>query len=222
MPNWTSNEVTISGPADVIARVKDFVRSDDLVFDFDKIVPMPKDLCMESGSVEMYAINAAKTRKGSKARAKAIAAGHLPTRISLYKGRRDVPINTEEELVAVGRSYLSNKKKYGCYDWYDWCCDNWGTKWNACDCVLTNNSRQDIAYEFQTAWSDPEPVILRLSELFPDAMITLSSAYEDPDPWRWYSKDFQAGELVGTHDWIDQDLKDQYDEWAAEDEEEAG
>lgn len=222
MPNWTSNEVTILGPKETVSEIKEFVKSDETPFDFDRIVPMPKDLLMESGSVETYAINAARTRKGGRPRAAAIAAAHLPTRISLYKGQRDVPVNTEDELVAIGKAYLSNKKKYGCFDWYDWCCDNWGTKWNSCDCTVIEDSDTHIVYGFQTAWTEPEPVVVRLSTLFPDVTVNLSSAYEDPEPWRWYDKEYKAGQLISTHSWIDFDAKAEYDEWLAECEDECG
>jgi hypothetical protein len=59
---------------------------------------------------------------------------------------------------------------------YDWCCDNWGTKWNV-------NENMDIydpdgVIEFQTAWSPPEPIIVKLSEMFPEVEIKL--VYEEP------------------------------------------
>lgn len=59
-------------------------------------------------------------------------------------------------------------------------------------------------------------MIVKLSELFPDAAVTLSCAYEDPEPWHWYSTDYKAGQAVGTHDWIDWDVKAEYDEMEAE------
>lgn len=222
MPNWTSNEVRIEGSADDIRKIRDFVKSDESAFDFDRIVPMPKDLLMEAGGIMRDAIAVAKTRKGYAPRAKTLANVRLPRVVSLYRGRENVTISTEDELAALGRAYLSNEKKYGARDWYDWCCINWGTKWNACKCSIAEDADETVVYEFQTAWADPDPVIVKLSNLFPSVTIALSSAYEDPEPWHWYSKDYKAGKLVGTHDWIDQDLKDEYDEMEAEYEEECG
>lgn len=222
MPNWTSNNVTIFGSREDIFKIKDFVRSDETAFDFNKIVPMPDDLLMESGGIARDAIAAAKTRKGYAPRAKILADVRLPRTVSLYRGQRNVTISTEDDLVALGKAYLSNEKKYGARDWYDWCCDNWGTKWNACECSILDEVGDTVSYEFQTAWSDPEPVIKKLSELFPDVTVSIASAYEDPEPWRWYQKTYKAGNLIGTADWIDWDVKAEYDEMEAEYEEECG
>ncbi|MBX9578998.1 MAG: hypothetical protein K2X87_01710 [Gemmataceae bacterium] len=60
---------------------------------------------------------------------------------------------------------------------YEWCVENWGTKWNACGVQIgersewTGDVSQDL--HFETAWSPPEPVIKRAAELFPDLTFTL-------------------------------------------------
>jgi hypothetical protein len=53
----------------------------------------------------------------------------------------------------------SNLEKYGYKDWYDWCVDNWGTKWNSYDVSINEDS-----IGFNTAWSPPTPVIIELAE----------------------------------------------------------
>lgn len=40
MPDWTSNTVQIRAKRETIKKIKDFVRSDDRVFDFQNIVPV--------------------------------------------------------------------------------------------------------------------------------------------------------------------------------------
>jgi hypothetical protein len=57
---------------------------------------------------------------------------------------------------------------------YEWCCTNWGTKWNA----------YDIAYQwdtvtFNTAWSTPEPIWRELSRRFPTLNLVVDYADED-------------------------------------------
>lgn len=84
-----------------------------------------------------------------------------------------------EELHCEARSphtpqQEANYKKYGYYDWYDWSWDHWGTKWNAYD-----QYPEGCRLSFHTAWSTPEPVIKRLSEMFPDVEITVEYADED-------------------------------------------
>lgn len=55
---------------------------------------------------------------------------------------------------------------------YNWCCVNWGTKWNFGDVELkvTNSSHR---YTFDTAWSPPLPIIFAMSELYPHLLFTL-------------------------------------------------
>jgi len=53
---------------------------------------------------------------------------------------------------------------------YEWCCNNWGTKWGICNAevvqeVLEGNGYID--YRFDTAWSPPIPIIMKMSEMFP-------------------------------------------------------
>lgn len=47
--------------------------------------------------------------------------------------------------------------------WYDWRCNNWGTKWNAYDAVVEDvwdgDNCADIQIAFTTAWSPPFPII---------------------------------------------------------------
>lgn len=52
-------------------------------------------------------------------------------------------------------------------EWYSWCCDNWGTKWNAYDCeILQDVDVYDDVLEikFTTAWGCPEAWIRKLVE----------------------------------------------------------
>lgn len=76
----------------------------------------------------------------------------------------------------LGKTAYENLKKYGASTWYDWCCANWGTKWNAMDCHINVNDR---VVAFQTAWSAPEPIVMKCVELFPNITFTWQYADED-------------------------------------------
>ena len=52
----------------------------------------------------------------------------------------------------------------------------WGTKWNACRSKVEPETGR---CEFETAWSCPEGVLRKLSERFPDDLITVTFADED-------------------------------------------
>lgn len=60
---------------------------------------------------------------------------------------------------------------------YDWCCQNWGTKWGICNPTFEADSLGEvfgeIQYYFETAWSPPIPVIVKMSEMFPKLKFTL-------------------------------------------------
>ena len=43
------------------------------------------------------------------------------------------------------------KDEFNCTSGYDWCIDNWGTKWNSNEAY----SGGDGYYQFETAWSSP-------------------------------------------------------------------
>ena len=58
-------------------------------------------------------------------------------------------------------------QEHGTRNWYGWCTQNWGTKWNAYDINLV-----DGGMTFDTAWGFPKPVMVALSELFPELTIT--------------------------------------------------
>jgi len=56
---------------------------------------------------------------------------------------------------------------------YQWCISNWGTKWGLCHTQLLKKDNGMLMYGCDTAWSPPEPLMMKLSQLFPDAKITL-------------------------------------------------
>ena len=64
---------------------------------------------------------------------------------------------------------------------YHWCCDNWGTKWNACDSFCNwdeepqDEETDELFYWFNTAWSPiSEFLINSMQELFPTLKFNLS------------------------------------------------
>ena len=66
------------------------------------------------------------------------------------------------------------KQKCGYDNWYDWCYTHWGTKWNSDEVHIYDNE-----INFNTAWSNPLPIIIALSEKYPDAQFNIKYADED-------------------------------------------
>ena len=61
--------------------------------------------------------------------------------------------------IQVGDLTMEERKASGGRNWYDWSRQNWGTKWNAYDVVVTAG---EVA--FDTAWSCPEPIVRALAK----------------------------------------------------------
>lgn len=175
MPNWTINDISIKGNTEQLAKIKMLLRTDDHVFDFDKIVPMPKALQMrivlKDLAVEYACAN------GDSEKAKILEKYNISFPNPLYQ-----EIQSAEDLEKLGNQYLENKKNYGAANWYDWRCQNWGTKWNAEDASLDEeNDGTELHYHFMTAWAEPVPIYLALSEQFPDVTICTTAIYEFDD-----------------------------------------
>ena len=51
-------------------------------------------------------------------------------------------------------------------NWYDWRCNNWGTKWDV-DACLEYDEEDMLEYSFDSAWSPPTNFIEKVSKDFP-------------------------------------------------------
>ena len=76
----------------------------------------------------------------------------------------------------LGEEEKRECKKKGIPDWYEWQCENWGTKWNANQDkpveVWETPDFMVATYEFNTAWATPEPVIRRIIKDWPELEVT--------------------------------------------------
>ena len=96
---------------------------------------------------------------------------------------------TEEgaKLLAFGRQLQENIKLYGAPTWYEWACENWGTKWNACDPKVDVDAR---SITFETAWAVPVGIVCALADRFPEI------------DWKWLYVDDNWNDNAGrlTHE----------------------
>ena len=180
MPNWVINKLKFEGNQSRIDELRESVKGiwedgTENLFDFKKIIPMPESLNITSGGrvdMAMAYINYQETMDSKG----------LETYLT-YPWVKGLKIENISQLcdyikenvdIEEGRKALYNEKTYGHRDWYSWSNANWGTKWNASDVQLTEDG-----FQFQTAWSTPEPVLIALSEKFPEIKITIDYADED-------------------------------------------
>lgn len=99
----------------------------------------------------------------------------------------------------VGKAYIDNILEYGADTWYEWCIDNWGTKWNACEAKIG-----DDYLEFETAWDAPFPITEELSRRFPE--LTFSHEWADENlGYNCGKVEFKGGESIAEYEFESDD-----------------
>lgn len=172
MPNHVQNKLSINGDAKDVSVILDYIKSKNedgtkSQIDFNKIIPMAKELNISFGSGgdlayellfddDEFSLCVIKLKK---------------SKFKMFSA------DIQRQAVDLAIKYNENIKQYGAKTWYDWAINNWGTKWNA---YSQNDSRTvgNVIY-FQTTWAAPVPVIEKLSGIFP--IVTLILDYADED-----------------------------------------
>lgn len=131
--------------------------------DFDKVIKMPVNLNIESDSWVMPMENQFSRNT--------IFRDHLDEIRSFCEKNPDRKEATHKNFIKGVENYL----EYGFATWYNWCVQNWGTKWNASDCEKTDTN----TYEFITAWSGVASLIQQMSVDFPEVKIHYEYSSED-------------------------------------------
>ena len=176
MPNWTSNRIICKKELGEKLLTK---TDDGYLLDFNKLIPMPKELDIESGSsgekglIFLYltspdlckSVDIRKAYKGLNPFNKEIHNNpffkDIDSNLSKYYNDKSF-----QDSIELGKKYLDNYIKYGYCNWYNWRVDNWGTKWNVDDEVSVIDYR-DNEYEilFDTAWSAPFGIIKKYFDM---------------------------------------------------------
>lgn len=222
MPNWTSNR--IEAPAEVLKKYISKDENGKEYFDFNLVIPRPEiydDPDLVSGGHEIIAIEWYKSNRGTVVPKIDLSANKKQSfgqkiESAIWSAFTPRKINFDEiekygdpdTLYEIGKKYVEAHDKYGYYDWYDWSYANWGTKWNACDCVINLNEGW---VEFETAWCMPEPIILKIMHDNPNCEIRIIWHDEEYNGTHTYEHDGHGGYARYT------EYEEQYEE---EDEEE--
>jgi len=107
-----------------------------------------------------------------------------PPELDITAGREGADDSPEQKALVAAEK--SNLKRYGYRNWYDWCVNNWGTKWNAGgdnDAMQVDYDEdvgnQGIAlFQFDTAWAPPLGVLEKLMETHPE--LSIECRYHEP------------------------------------------
>jgi len=207
MPNHVSNILRIVGDDADVKNVLESIEGIDednkpVAIDFNKIIPMPETLKIESGSTTDMCIEIFLTALNQRVAVFGLSDSgrqeyadmikNLNSRkiIKPYNGflteaevkekvesilkfeRKD--LTCLDDIYRLGMTALDNVRKYGGKDWYDWSVESWGTKWNAY-CI----EAEDNIITFDTAWSAPIPIFMELVLKFPNVDFEIEWADED-------------------------------------------
>ena len=154
MPNWCFNRVTVwSDNTSDMQEFKELVKGrgeNTQAFSFDSILPMPEELRSVQSPVSIR----------TKEEIEEYKQKHSDNRVML----ETLPITQED----------SDRfdAKYGDNNWYDWCCNNWGVKWDCSDVDISEEYADlELRYTFDTPWGPPEEIHTYLKARFPEIHI---------------------------------------------------
>jgi len=176
MPNWTGNTITLRGSKEKLAVFKQKVAGENGAFDFNKLIPMPKELRDTLAPTEVVPTQQEADERN--------AAEHE----TLWKknmGVDGVRFISEQEAARREKLYgrtpdVGSFGNQPILNWYDWARKNWGTKWNACE-VEVEEYKDTLTYRFDTAWDCPRPLIKPIVSLAHELGLSIiwSADHED-------------------------------------------
>jgi len=137
--------------------------------DFQKIKPMPEILIGFEPATHI--IDHAKNAVHYQDESKGPLLDTLRASCRMKSAERGIR-EDEKELVARA---IDCYNQTGYFYWYEWCPENWGTKWNSYSC----NNLEDNIFTFETAWSGVPELLSKMLVDFPDVQIFYQYADED-------------------------------------------
>jgi hypothetical protein len=174
MPNWSYNNLTITGNPEKMKEFYDVALkpniNGDITFTFANIFPMPekvKNTIAPSSSAKGKKWINADTAKIRDVNLSEMLGSEIEVNLIACEN------NTDEKCEAL-------KKEYGADNWYDWNIITYGTKWDIDASDFVKGDDEFNVY-FDTAWSPPANFLNNLQKKFPDLDIRLSYSLEGSD-----------------------------------------
>jgi hypothetical protein len=186
MTDLVTSLIEISGSTDALAGFS-AAHLESGSFDFNTVHRMPPELQIESSS-------AVETGYAALYGDWQLEAGRWMFKEPAQQFGFPFPLESREQVIKClqsfdcadmyllpARTYHENVLRHGHGDWYGWCTEHWGTKWNADD-VRIAQAHERVALSFVTAGSYPKPILKKLSLSFPGLAFRVR-CYEEHCRW---------------------------------------
>lgn len=176
MPNWSYNNLTITGTPEKMKEFYDISLkpniNGDIAFSFSNVFPMPEKIkntiAPSASALGKKWINA------DTAKVRDITISEM---LGTESDVELIPCenNTAEKCEAL-------KKEFGADNWYDWNIVKYGTKWDV-EAIASEFVKEDGEFNvnFDTAWSPPTQFLYNLQKLFPELEMRLTYQLEGCD-----------------------------------------
>lgn len=171
MANNVTNRLKINSDKETVLKIMDFLKGKGndnnmtCYIDFNNIVPIPKELMIESSSSGKHGLKYIMAMQQKNY--------NSPEDLKIIQWMESLSEKEKKESIQLGKLYLRNKTQYGYPTWYEWTKATWGTKWNAYN---QDFEEPDVLW-FDTAWNGVPLLIEKLSEIFPT--VEFDYAYAD-------------------------------------------
>ena len=111
----------------------------------------------------------------------------VPLDLQIVAGRLGDDESAEQQALVLQEN--ANRDKYGYANWYDWCVNEWGTKWDVGDeGSATLNEDGSLTASFNSAWAPPIEAYRMLEDLgfeikayYFEGGMMFAGIYEDGD-----------------------------------------
>ena len=111
----------------------------------------------------------------------------VPPDLKIVAGRVGDDESAEQQALVLQEN--ANRDKYGYANWYDWCVNEWGTKWDVGDeGSATLNEDGSLSASFNSAWAPPIEAYRMLEDLgfeikayYFEGGMMFAGIYEDGD-----------------------------------------
>lgn len=192
MPNWCDNTITVRGKAVDIKRF-------DEQFGGEYTAYYGSSTSIRVKNIEQF------KKEHENCEYKIIPYSNM---FETEKGKEkkvDINILTKEKK-CTGYSFnnfIEMTKEDFLNGWYNWSCNNWGTKWDVSNVnrsgldLLADAEEDDeieVVYWFNTAWSPCSPVVAAMSEQFPT--LEFEHSYEECGCCYAGKDTYQEGECI--------------------------